>query len=226
LYKSKRTSRLLFLETSGRWRFARGQFALRQNCQQQLHAKSSQAGNSQLLAFHPRLAYAKGALTSPSAVLPCTFNPARSDLRSHLACTVECAHRVLLLHSRCTSWGFAQRPTTNGVLSLDSPFRRSVQWLQLARRPSPPNGLGGLGFSELPATTRAAPENGVRTGIHQFRIQIKGVQGQLPAGARWTLRGVSNRLHRADPKSHSRPADFAELRLWPGGKRENRARDV
>lgn len=39
-------------------------------------------------------------------------------------------------------WGFAQRHTTNGVLSLDSPFQRSVEWQQLARRTSPPKGLG------------------------------------------------------------------------------------
>jgi hypothetical protein len=108
-------------------------------------------------------------------------------------------------------WGFAQETTTNGVLSLDSPFGRSVEWQQLARRTSPPKGLGRARNFRVPATTRAAPD--------------KGVQGQPPAGARW----ISEReMYGLTEPTLIRTADrrfFVGRILWPGGERENRSRD-
>ena len=121
-----------------------------------------------------------------------------------------------------THWGFAQRHTTNGVLSLDYPFRRSIEWLQLARRTSPPKGLGrARSFPSYQPPLAQRPER--RPDIRHRkagRVPMEGVQGQLPAGARWTLRDALGASSGPDPISFSRPPNLRDSTLRLGGERE------
>jgi hypothetical protein len=123
-------------------------------------------------------------------------------------------------------WGFAQRPTTNGVLSLDSPMRRSVEWQQLARRTSPLKCREGSNLFELPATTRAAPQTApgqdskLRPGFDCRRLRA--------ASSRSSMDSHEMRLRTASPWDRPYCTDrlFEEPHLRHRSERENRAGTV
>jgi hypothetical protein len=164
---------------------------------------------------------------SPSAVLSPTrfLRPLHVSARELIARLVVQLRRLLCCcyMDGAAYWGFAQRPTTNGVLSLDSPIWRSVEWQQLARRTSPLKSREGSNLFELPATTRAAPQTApgqdsqLRSGFDCRRLRA--------ASSRSSMDSHEMRLRTVSPWDRPYCTDrlFEEPHLRYRSERENRA---